>query len=150
MAAAPVGTLPRRVHLSAAGYFRAVHPRSDVFSLCEVMSATGKSASHISGVAIPSLTPSLVFVQCPANNSWDNGYNAVMRRAMGIACICLGMIGLTICGIVLLRLPIPGVSLQHWGIFASHIHPVQASISCLLLLTMGALLLRRRNHAPFK
>jgi hypothetical protein len=51
MAAAPVGTLPRSVNLSAAGYSRAVHPRSDVFSLCEVMSATGKSASPISGVA---------------------------------------------------------------------------------------------------
>jgi hypothetical protein len=40
---------------------------------------------------------------------------------MGIAFICLGMIGFTICGIVLLRLPIPGVPLQHWGSFAFHI-----------------------------
>ena len=59
------------------------------------------------------------------------------------------MIGFTICGIVLLlRLSIPGVSPQHWGIFASHIHPVQASISCLLLLTMGALLLHDENTRP--
>lgn len=74
----------------------------------------------------------------------------MMRRAMGIASICLGMIGFTICGIVLLGLPIPGVPLQHRGIFASHIHPVEASVSSLLLLTMGVLLLRGRKLAPFK
>ena len=71
-----------------------------------------------------------------------------MRRAMGIAFICLGMIGLIIRGIVLLRLPIPGVR-PSFGAFL-HYSILKGSISSLLLLTMGVLLLRRRNHAPFK
>lgn len=71
-----------------------------------------------------------------------------MRKAAGIALICLGVIGFTICGIVLLRLPIPGVVLRNPGSFGFHVHPVEGPIASLVLVTIGILLLLRPKHAP--
>jgi uncharacterized membrane protein YdcZ (DUF606 family) len=71
-----------------------------------------------------------------------------MRKAAGIALTCLGVIGFTICGIVLLRLPIPGVVLRHLGSFGFHVHPVEGPISSLVFLTIGILLVRRPKQAP--
>lgn len=70
---------------------------------------------------------------------------AAMRRTAGIALISLGAIGLMVCGIVLLRLPlpIPGVLLGHLGIFGFHIDPVEAPVSSLAFLTIGIFLLWR-------
>ncbi|PYX72476.1 MAG: hypothetical protein DMG78_12175 [Acidobacteria bacterium] len=48
-----------------------------------------------------------------------------MRKAAGITLIYLGVIGFAICGIVLLRLPIPGVVLRNLSSFGFHVHPVE-------------------------
>jgi hypothetical protein len=53
-----------------------------------------------------------------------------MRKAIGIVFVALGAIGLSICGIVLLRLPppIPGFLLQRMGTFSLMI--VLAPVKC--------------------
>lgn len=70
-----------------------------------------------------------------------------MRKAAGIALIALGVIGLAICAVVLLRVPFPVVLLSHVGIVGFHIHPVQGPISSLLLLIVGIVLFRRPTQA---
>jgi hypothetical protein len=74
---------------------------------------------------------------------------AAMRKASGIVLISLGSIGLAICGIVLLRLPlpIPGFLLQRMGSFAITVDPVEAPIWSVLFLTIGVVLLSRRPKA---
>jgi hypothetical protein len=73
---------------------------------------------------------------------------AAMRKVLGIALISLGSIGLVICGIVLLRLPlsIPGFLLQAMGSFAIFIEP-GAPIWSALFLTIGVVLLAQKQKA---
>ena len=70
-----------------------------------------------------------------------------MRRAAGIALVLLGIIGLAICGVVLLRLPLPitGLLTQRLGIIGFHVHPVEEPISSVALLVIGVLLFRHPN-----
>jgi hypothetical protein len=70
-----------------------------------------------------------------------------MLKAAGIVLIALGVTGLAICTVVLLRLPFPLVLLSHVGISGFHIRPVQGSISSLLLLIVGIVLFRRPTQA---
>jgi hypothetical protein len=74
---------------------------------------------------------------------------AAMRKASGIALISLGSIGLAICGIVLLGLPlpIPGFLLQRMGSFVIIVEPMEAPIWSVLFLTIGVVLLSRRPKA---
>jgi hypothetical protein len=55
-----------------------------------------------------------------------------MRTATGIILIALGVMGLAISGIVLLRLPLPGILLRHLGTFGFHIHPVESPVFSLI------------------
>jgi len=73
---------------------------------------------------------------------------AAMRKALGIALISLGSIGLIICGIVLLHLPlpIPGFLLQRMGNFTIFIEP-GAPIWSALFLTIGVVLLAQKQKA---
>jgi hypothetical protein len=74
-------------------------------------------------------------------------YNSRMLKAAGIVLIALGVMGLAISAIVLLRIPFPIVLLSHVGISGFHIHPVQGPISSLLLLIVGIVLFRRPTQA---
>ena len=75
-----------------------------------------------------------------------------MRRTIGIVFIVLGAIGLEICGIVLLRwpLPIPGFILPRLGTFGFAVDPVVGPVSSVVLLTIGFFLLLRPKLARFK
>jgi hypothetical protein len=66
-----------------------------------------------------------------------------MRRATGIVCVAWGAISLSICGIVLLRLPmpIPGFLLQRLGGVSIMIDPVRAPIWAVFFLAVGIILL---------
>ena len=70
-----------------------------------------------------------------------------MRKAAGIVLVLLGVIGFAICGVVLLRLPlpIPGSLIQHFGIIGFHVNAVTGPLSSLALLVIGVLLLRHPN-----
>jgi hypothetical protein len=68
-----------------------------------------------------------------------------MRKAAGISFFC-PVIEFKVRRIVLLRLPIPGVVLQHLGSFGFHVHPAEGFLSSLVLLTIGILLFRRPKH----
>ena len=72
-----------------------------------------------------------------------------MRKASGIAFISLGSIGLAICGIVLLHLPlpIPGFLLQRIGDFAIVVDPLRAPVWSVLFLTTGIVLVSRGKRA---
>ena len=77
-------------------------------------------------------------------------YNFRMRQVAGIVLIAMGVMGLAICAVVLLRLPFPVVLvvlLSHVGIDGFHIHPVQVPISSLLLLIVGIVLFRWPTQA---
>jgi hypothetical protein len=72
-----------------------------------------------------------------------------MRKAIGIVFVAWGAIGLSICGIVMLRLPlpIPGFLLQRLGTFGIMIDPVQAPVWAVLFLASGITLLLWRPKA---
>jgi hypothetical protein len=61
-----------------------------------------------------------------------------------------GATGLTICGIILLHLPlpIPGFLLERLGSFTISVDPVQAPIWSVAFLTIGIILLLRRRKTP--
>jgi hypothetical protein len=66
-----------------------------------------------------------------------------MQKAIGIVFVALGVIGLSICGIVLLRLPmpIPRFLLQRLGTVSIMIDPVRAPIWAVSFLAIGIILL---------
>jgi hypothetical protein len=68
-----------------------------------------------------------------------------MRKVLGVAFILLGSIGLAICGIVLLHLPlpIPGFLLQRMGSFSIMVDPLEAPIWSVLFLMTGIILVSR-------
>jgi len=70
-----------------------------------------------------------------------------MRKAAGIAFICLGMIGLAICGIVFFRLPLPapGWLLRHLRTFGVLLAPIRVLLWSMTSLTIGVLLLRHKE-----
>jgi hypothetical protein len=75
------------------------------------------------------------------------GGGPAMRKAVGIAFICLGMIGLAICGIVFFRLPLPAPEwlLRHLHAFSFLLAPVRAVLWSMASLTIGVLLLRHKE-----
>jgi len=81
-----------------------------------------------------------------------NRYNPRVRKTIGIVLILLGAVGLEICGIVLLRwpLPIPAFILRRLGGFGLFVDPVKAPISAAVLLTIGLLLVLKPKLLPFK
>jgi hypothetical protein len=81
-------------------------------------------------------------VLTPVFVSWDEGYNGLMRKAIGIVLIALGTVGLFICGIVMLRLGSVVEFLSPVGIVGFHIHPVESPVFSVLFLAVGLLLLR--------
>jgi len=68
-----------------------------------------------------------------------------MRKAGGIVLILVGATGLTISGIVMLRLPVPGVLLSPLGYVVLYVDPAGAPISAGAFLIAGILLLRRKS-----
>jgi hypothetical protein len=70
-------------------------------------------------------------------------YNERMRRATGIVLIALGVIGLALSAVVLLRLPVPLILQSLVGIVGSQMIPVKGALSSLVLLILGVVLLRR-------
>jgi hypothetical protein len=68
-----------------------------------------------------------------------------MRKAAGIVLILVGATGLAIYGIVILRLPAPGVLLSRLGYIVLYVDPAGAPISAGAFLIAGILLLRRRS-----
>jgi len=68
-----------------------------------------------------------------------------MRSAAGVILILLGTIQLTILGIVVFRLRIPGGLLVHLGDIVLSVDPTIAAISAGAFLLIGILLLRRRS-----
>ena len=68
-----------------------------------------------------------------------------MRKAAGIVLILVGATGLAIYGIVMLRLPVPGVLLRRLGYVVLYVDPAGAPISAGAFLIAGILLLRRRS-----
>ena len=73
-----------------------------------------------------------------------------MRKAAGIVLIALGAIGLSICGIVLLRAVSVVRFLSPLGIVGFHIHPIEGPLSSLVLITAGVLLQRGSKAAQLK
>ena len=72
-----------------------------------------------------------------------NIYNERMRRATAIVLIALGVIGLALSAVVLLRLPVPLILQSLVGIVGSQMIPVKGALSSLVLLIFGVALLRR-------
>jgi hypothetical protein len=70
-----------------------------------------------------------------------------MRKAVGIALICLGVIGLAIRGIVFfhLPLPVPGWLLRHLRTFSFLLAPVRALLWSMASLMIGVHLLRPKE-----
>jgi hypothetical protein len=68
-----------------------------------------------------------------------------MRKASGLAFVCVGAIGFTLYGIVMLRLPLPESALHIFGLgkFGFYVDPVVAPVSAGVALISGILLLRR-------
>jgi len=73
-----------------------------------------------------------------------------MRKAAGIAMICLGAIALALYVIVMLRLPIPLYLLSGLGISGLHVERVRTPVSAVVSLATGMLLLWRRSKPPAK
>jgi hypothetical protein len=75
-----------------------------------------------------------------------------MRRAIGIAFVLLGAIGVEICGIVLLRWPppIPGFILRRLGTFGFTVDPVKGPIESVVFLAIGFLLLLQPRLARLR
>lgn len=71
-----------------------------------------------------------------------------MRKAAGIALIFFGVIGLAICGIVLLRLSSPAWLAQHVRTLGVLWNPVEGLLSSLASLAIGVLLLRGKEEWP--
>jgi hypothetical protein len=69
---------------------------------------------------------------------------------MGITLIALGIIGLSICGIVLLRLTYVLVFLSPLGVAGFYVHPVESPLLSTVLLILGVLLLRTRKMVQSK
>ena len=66
-----------------------------------------------------------------------------MRTAAGIVLIALGVIGLALSAVVLLRLPVPLIMQGLVGIIGAQMIPVKGALSSLVLLIVGVALLRR-------
>jgi hypothetical protein len=73
-----------------------------------------------------------------------------MRKAAGIVLTALGAIGLSLCGIVLLRVVSIVQFLSPLDIEGFHIHPIEGPLSSAVLLTTGVLLLRSSKAAQLK
>ena len=73
-----------------------------------------------------------------------------MRKAAGVALIFFGVIGLSICGIVLFRLPVPapGWLLRNLHTFGVLLDPIEGPLSSIASVVAGVLLLRAKNLWP--
>jgi hypothetical protein len=76
-------------------------------------------------------------------SSLGNIYNERMRTATAIVLIALGVIGLALSAVVLLRLPVPLILQSLVGVVGSQMIPVKGALSSLVLLIFGVALLRR-------
>ena len=66
-----------------------------------------------------------------------------MRKASGLVLVCVGAIGFTLYGIVVLRLPLSALHIFGLGQFGLYVDRVVAPVSAAVALISGILLLRR-------
>jgi len=66
-----------------------------------------------------------------------------MPKASGLALVCVGAIGFTLYGVVMLRLPLRNLHIFGLGEFGLYVDPVVAPVSAGVALISGILLLRR-------